>query len=311
MSKKDMGFTLANAEPKTEVVHTFVSVIDKMKANNVPATAIQKVERIREITKQSKATTFELMKNLHDIFDNENLLKAMGYHKGEFCLMCSQLFGLTKEISSKYANSGAFVVEHNGTYVTPFAETDSLGFVTDITPTALIEMTFPKKYNDKGISLDVFSNFWNGYIAKCGKMPTTKQIREFKRATMQLLEKNEHVLETGFDGVVALLETSANEPKTSKPVESTQLKTEPNTKKQVESTQLKTEDTTTEDTTTETDFDIQVNEFDIAEIAEMLKDKKDELTKIEPTELFEMFGTDLMDIFSKAIASNAKKTVKK
>lgn len=304
MSKKDMGFKLTNAEPKTEVVHTFVSVIDKMKANNVPQTAIQKVERIREITKQSKATTFELMKNLHDIFDNENLLKAMGYHKGEFCLMCSQLFGLPKEISSKYANSGAFVVENNGTYVTPFAETDSLGFVTDITPTALIEMTFPKKYNDKGISLDVFSNFWNGYIAKCGKMPTTKQIREFKRATMQLLEKNEHVLENGFDGVVVLLETSANEPNTKKQVESTQQKTEPNTKKPVVSTQQKTEDTTT-------DFDIQVNEFDIAEIAEMLKDKKNELTKIDPTELFEMFGTDLMEIFSKAIASNAKKTAKK
>lgn len=309
MSKKDMGFELANANTNanSEVVHTFVSVIDKMKSSNVPETAIQKVERIREITKQSKATTFELMKNLHDIFDNENLLKAMGYRKGEFCLMCSQLFGLPKEISSKYANSGAFVVENNGMYVTPFAETDSLGFVTDITPTALIEMTFPKKYNDKGISLDVFSNFWNAYIAKCGKMPTTKQIREFKKAVLQLLDENEHVLENGFDSVVALLEMpKTDEPKTDKPKTDKPKTDEPKTNSEVVSTQQKTEDTTTD-----TDFDIQVNEFDIAEIAEMLKDKKDELTKIEPTELFEMFGSDLMEIFSKAIASNAKKTAKK
>lgn len=306
MSKKDMGFELTNTNANSEVVHTFVSVIDKMKSSNVPDTAIQKVVRIREIAKQSKATTFELMKNLHDIFDNENLLKAMGYRKGEFCLMCSQLFGLPKEISSKYANSGAFVVENNGTYVTPFAETDSLGFVTDITPTALIEMTFPKKYNDKGISLEVFSNFWNGYIAKCGKMPTTKQIRTFKKAVLELLENNEHILENKFDYIVALIEPKTDEPKTDEPKTDKPKTNEVKTNEQVVSTQQKTEDTTTE-----TDFDIQVNEFDIVEIAEMLKDKKEELTKINPTELFELFGADLMEIFSKAIASNAKKTAKK
>lgn len=304
MSKqKDMGFKLATAE-STEVTRTFTSVIDNMKSNNVSDLAIQKVQRIREITKQSKATTFELMKNLHEIFDNVNLLKSMGYGKNDFCLMCSDLFGLSKDVSSKYANSGAFVIEENGNYMTPFAHVDELGFVTDITPTALIEMTFPKKLNDKGITLEIFSNFWNDYLHECGKIPTAKQIRDFKKATMQILEKHENALENGFAGVVALLEVSEETPKAEESKKAEKSKAEEpkaeEPKKAVESTQQNDS----------ADFDIAVNEFDLVEIVEMLKDKADEIANIEPKQLYDMFGTDLMELFEKAIASKVQTTKK-